>query len=270
MSFSRMQSQRLELKYLIPERLAVRIRDFILPYLVIDAYGATRPDLSYPVHSLYLDSPDLFTYVSTINGDRNRYKLRIRFYEGRPEAPVYFEIKRREDNAIYKQRCGVRRESVADVLAGRIPDRRDLVQDGPDAERALQTFSRLVNQLQARPISHVAYQREAWTSPDNNRTRITFDRKVMSCRQPSLRLDAGMTDPVRVFGDEVVLELKFTGRFPLWMRDLVRVFGLKQGSAAKYCDGLDRIKDHLDDPRMPLVGDRGGFTRPLAAVGAGF
>lgn len=264
-----MQSQRLELKYVIPERLASRVRDFILPYLELDAYGATRPDLSYPVHSLYLDSPDLFTYVSTINGDRNRYKLRIRFYEGRPEAPVYFEIKRREDNAIYKQRCGVRRESVADVMAGRIPDRRDLVEEGPDAERALQTFGRLVVQLQARPISHVAYQREAWTSPENNRNRITFDRRVMSCREPSLRLDARMTDPVCVFGDTVVLELKFTGRFPLWMRDLVRVFGLKQRSAAKYCDGLDCIKGHLDDSRMPLVGVGARPSRRLAAVEAG-
>jgi len=252
-----MQSQRLELKYVIPEALAVRIRDFIRPYLELDAYGATRPDLSYPVHSLYLDSPDLFTYTSTINGDRNRYKLRIRFYEGRPQAPVYFEIKRREDSAIYKQRCAVRREAAADVLAGRIPDRRDLVGGGPDAERALFAFSRLVNQLQARPITHVAYQREAWTSRENNRTRVTFDRHVMSSREGSLRLDAEMRAPVSVFGDEVVLELKFTGRFPSWMGDLTRIHGLTQSSAAKYCDGLDRIRECLDDPRMPMVAPRG-------------
>lgn len=241
------------MKYVIPEPLAVRIRDFIFPYLEIDPYGATRPDLSYPVHSLYLDSPDLFTYTSTINGDRNRYKLRIRFYEGRPEAPVFFEIKRREDNAIYKQRCAVRREAAADMLAGRLPDRRDLVGGGPDAERALHTFSRLVNQLRARPITHVAYQRQAWTSRENNRTRVTFDRRVMTCREPSLHLDARMDHPVCVFGDDVVLELKFTGRFPGWMGDLTRAFGLKQSSAAKYCDGLDRIREHLDDPMMPAV-----------------
>jgi len=261
MAITHMQSQRLEMKYVIPEPLAAGIRDFIRPYLEIDSYGATRPDLSYPVHSLYLDSPDLFTYTSTINGDRNRYKLRIRFYEGRPEAPVFFEIKRREDNAIYKQRCAVRREAAADVLAGRIPDRRDLIGGGPDAERSLHAFSRLVNQLQAQPVTHVAYLREAWTSWENNRTRVTFDRQVMTCRETSLRLDPRMSDPVRVFGDDVVLELKFTGRFPQWMGDLTRIFGLKQSSAAKYCDGLDRIKEHLDDPVMPLVFADGGTAR---------
>ena len=261
MSLPRLQAQRFELKYQIPEELALRIRDFIAPYLELDGYGATRPDLSYPVHSLYLDSPDLFTYVSTINGDRNRFKLRIRFYEGRPQAPVYFEIKRREDNAIYKQRCGVRRAVVDDVMVGRIPCRDDLIEQGPDSERALHHFCRLVNQLQAKPVAHVAYQREAWTSRENNRTRITFDRRVMTCRQPSLRLDAGMTDPVCVFGQFVVLELKFTGRFPNWMGELVRIFGLKQGSAAKYCDGLDCLSDRNTEMVIPPLASR--FRQPV-------
>jgi hypothetical protein len=261
MSESQLQTQRLELKYRIPEDLAVRIRDFLLPYLEIDRYGATQPDLSYPVHSLYLDSPDFFTYQSTINGDRNRFKLRIRFYEGRPSAPVFLEIKRRENNAIYKQRCGVRRECVADVMAGRLPRRSDIVDQGAFAERSLHTFCRLVSQLQARPVSHVYYRREAWLSHDSNRIRVTFDRQVQSCEERTLRFDPALVNPVSVFGDEVVLELKFTGRFPNWMNDLVQVFGLKQMSAAKYCDGLDRMKDHLDEPLMPVI--------PVRAFGTG-
>ena len=35
----------------------------------------------------------------------------------------------------------------------------------------------------------------------------------------------------------MVLELKFTNRFPDWFADLVRVFGLRQCGAAKYVDG---------------------------------
>lgn len=251
---SRLQTQRLELKYIIPESLATRVRDFLLPFLEIDAFGATQPDKSYPVHSLYLDSPDLHTYHSTINGDRNRYKLRIRFYEGRPQAPAFFEIKRREDSAIYKQRCAVVREAVGEVMAGVLPGRSSLVDGGPEAESALYAFCRLVNQLQARPIVHVAYRREAWYSYGNNRTRVTMDRKVRSCREPSIRLDANLTDPVMVFGDDVVLELKFTGRFPDWMRELVQVFGLEPCSAAKYVDGIMRIKESTEAACMPLVG----------------
>ena len=102
-----MQKQRYEHKYIIREDVALALRDFVSSYLDLDPFGATQPNLSYPVHSLYFDSPDLHLYHTTINGDKNRYKLRIRFYEDRPKSPVYFEIKRRTDNTIAKQRGGV-------------------------------------------------------------------------------------------------------------------------------------------------------------------
>jgi hypothetical protein len=62
-----------------------------------------------------------------------------------------------------------------------------------------------------------------------------------------------MTNPVSVFGDEVVLELKFDGRFPNWMRELVQVFGLTQCSAAKYVDGLVRMKENPNSHLLPAL-----------------
>lgn len=38
-----MQTQRLELKYLIPEETARRVSDFVAPYLQLDSFGATQP-----------------------------------------------------------------------------------------------------------------------------------------------------------------------------------------------------------------------------------
>jgi len=251
MAVPQFQARRFELKYRITQALAVQVRDFVAPQLVQDPFGAAQADLSYPVHSLYLDSPNYSTYQSTINGDRNRYKLRIRFYEGLPDKPVYCEIKRREDSAIYKQRCGMTRHAVAEVVAGRIPARSELVDDDPSAERALHNFCRLVSGLQASPVCHVSYRREAWLGHDGNRVRVTFDRMVRTCEERRLQLEPELLDPVTVFNDEVVLELKFTGRFPLWMRDLVQVFGLSQTSAAKYCDGLDCLRGHPPKPIMP-------------------
>jgi hypothetical protein len=40
------------------------------------------------------------------------------------------------------------------------------------------------------------------------------------------------------FGDKVILELKFTNRFPDWFADMVRLFGLTRSAAAKYCEGV--------------------------------
>jgi hypothetical protein len=69
-----MQLQRLELKYQIRDEVALAVRDFVSSYLEVDEFGATRPNLSYPVHSLYLDSPTLRTFHDTINGNKNRFK----------------------------------------------------------------------------------------------------------------------------------------------------------------------------------------------------
>src|SRR2546423_437484 len=123
----RMQLQRFELKYIITEDVAMQARSFVSSYLEIDEYGASRPNLSYPVHSLYLDSDDLILYWNTINGNKNRYKLRLRYYENRPKAPVYFEIKRRMNDAILKQRGPVKREAVDWLLAGHLPEPSHLV-----------------------------------------------------------------------------------------------------------------------------------------------
>ena len=86
-----LQLQRFELKYVVPESTALKVRDFVRSYLIIDEYGDGQPDFSYPVHSLYLDSDLLTIYWGTINGNKNRFKLRLRFYEDAPRAPVFFD-----------------------------------------------------------------------------------------------------------------------------------------------------------------------------------
>jgi hypothetical protein len=233
-----LQPQRFELKYLVPESTALGVRDFVRSYLELDEFGATLPNFSYPVHSLYLDSDDLTLYRATINGDKNRFKLRIRYYEDRPDAPVFFEIKRRMNNIIMKQRGGVRREHVASLLAGQLPEATMLISNQPKQLVALQNFCRLMLNIAAKPKSHIFYTREAWISPYDNSVRVTLDRQVYADTEPTCRLSTIMDNPALLFKNQVILELKFTNRFPGWFGDLVRVFGVMQCGAAKYADGV--------------------------------
>jgi len=71
----RLPPQRFELKYLVHEAIASGIRDFVSSYLELDDYGVGRPNMSYLVHSLYLDSDDLDTFHASINGTKNRCYL---------------------------------------------------------------------------------------------------------------------------------------------------------------------------------------------------
>src|SRR6266550_4374438 len=241
MAEDKMQQQRFELKYIIKEEMALAVRDFVSGHLEIDEYGATLPNFSYPVHSLYLDSDNLHLYQTTINGDKNRFKLRLRYYDNRSEAPIFFEIKRRMNNIIAKQRGGVRRDAVDWLVAGHLPEPAHLVSRDPRQQVALQNFCKLASDIGAKPKAHIAYLREAWISPRDNSVRVTLDRAVRCEPEPLAHLNTRMDNPVVVFGKEVVLELKFTNRFPDWFKHLVRVFGLMQCGAAKYVDGVTMV-----------------------------
>lgn len=240
MAIDRMQAQRFEQKYLITEEDALRVRDFVRVYLDVDEYGVGRPNLSYDVHSLYLDSDMLRTYWDTINGNRNRFKLRIRFYTDDPNAPVFFEIKRRVNNCIMKQRGGVKGSALPLLLAGYLPEPDHLLNYTPKALVALQNFSRLMQQIQAKPKVHISYLREAYAN-DPGTVRVTMDRQVWA--QPNLTgvLSTKKVDPHYSFRPLVILELKFTDRFPNWFGDLVRHFGFMQRGAAKYCASIQAI-----------------------------
>ena len=233
-----MQLQRWELKYIVPEDKALAIREFVRPYLTLDEYGVGRTNLSYAIHNLYLDSDDLSIYWGTINGNKNRYKLRIRFYEDNPKAPIFFEIKRRMNDAIIKQRGGVKRPAVEAVLAGHLPAPDELVSGDARQLVAIQRFVQLMIRDRAAPTAHVYYEREAWISESDNSVRVTMDRNVQIAPEFSMRFTAQMDEPIHVFNPAVVLELKFTGRFPSWFNDLVKAFNLRQGSASKYADGI--------------------------------
>ncbi len=233
----RLQRQRFELKYFVEESRTPAIRDFLRSYLELDEYGVGLPGLAYPVHSLYLDSPDLETFHLSINGTKNRYKLRLRYYDDRAHTPVFFEIKARVDNCILKQRCPVKRSAVSLLLNGYLPEREHLLSDEPRHLVALQEFHLLMNRIQARPKAHNSYLREAWVSPHDNSVRVTFDRhvRIEPWSEPVPRVEMCRAAPVFPLA---VLEIKFTNRFPNWMEELVCQFDLMRGSASKYAEGL--------------------------------
>jgi SPX domain protein involved in polyphosphate accumulation len=249
----KVQLQRFELKYRVDEDTARAIREFVRGYLEPDEYGVDKPNYSYRIHSLYLDSDDLRCFWDVFNSNKNRFKLRIRYYDDNPDTPAFCEIKRRVNEAILKQRCAIRKDAVAPLLSGQLPDPSFLISQKPHQLEALQEFCRRISDLNAKPRTHVSYLREAWVSPGSNAVRICLDRQVCSEPQSTPELKTEMENPVMPFEPEVILELKFTGRFPNWMGDLVRTFGLRQLSSAKYADGVALLGERRLAPESLLI-----------------
>lgn len=242
MFVDRIQRQRFEFKYRITPAAALAVRDFVRRRLELDPFARPRPGFAYPIHSLYLDTDRLRLYQATINGDKNRFKLRIRFYDESPSSPAFLEIKSRVNECILKKRAAVRREMLPELLRHGWPSLRHL--HAPEARQldAAHMFCRLVHDLGAHPCSHVSYLREAWVSHADNAVRVTLDREVRCEPQAGTLLTTCMRQPERVFAaDTVILEIKFTDHFPAWLAEMVQMLGLTRSSAAKYVDGVTRL-----------------------------
>lgn len=267
MGADRLLSSRFEMKYVIRGEQALRVREFVRAYMQLDEYGVGRPNFAYPVHSLYLDSQDLKLYWATINGEKNRYKLRIRFYNDDPKGPVFCEVKRRQNNCIIKHRAAIWRRFIPDVLAGQMPPLAGFAAHSLKHEMALMEFIELMDSIKASPRAHVAYYREAYLPADDNHARVTMDRAVRIEPQFSEELATQMRHPRLIWGDPVILELKFTDRYPLWFRDMVEACGLVQCSAAKYVAGIELLGEdrfsHACRSASPAI-DTPAATLPAA------
>jgi SPX domain protein involved in polyphosphate accumulation len=242
MSMVGFDSGRAEHKYVVSEATAQALRGFMKAYLLPDQYmPAGSPD-GYHVHSLYLDSPAYELYHETKDGVKNRYKLRMRFYDQSREAPTFLEIKTRTTDSIRKQRAIISKQAAEAFLNGGSLTPADLIGGSEKTALALSEFTMRTNRLAARASAFVSYQREAYVALEADGIRITFDRHITGKPfdpQQGLRLPAGGAS---VFPDQVVFEVKYSGPIPSWIRGLIHDFGLQRVSFPKYVHAVDALQ----------------------------
>jgi len=236
--------ERLELKYLVNERTAARLRTEIAPYCQPDPhFEAARAEghVGYPIASLYLDSPGLAFHRAKERGDAERVKLRVRTYERASYAVL--EIKRRSSDVIDKSRARVDRRRVEAVVYG------EPAGWGDDAtnERSAEEFASLALSHGAEPALRIRYLREAYASTVDDYARITFDRCIEAQRASTWALASG-DDHWVAFDDHwrpeqrdanVVLEIKCHCMVPTWITDVIQRHRLRRTSFSKYSIGID-------------------------------
>ena len=164
-----------EYKYIVEETKARAIREYVCAHLGSDPHCAVGE--GYPVSSIYLDSLTYALYLQTERGQRNRFKLRVRYYDSDPGSPVFFEVKRRDGAIIRKQRTALDRQAATRVLRGNaLP----INNNHPLELRTLSEFCRLRNRTAACRYTYVGYQREAFGSASLSNLRVTFDRALVA------------------------------------------------------------------------------------------
>lgn len=226
--------RRYELKYRISESTAHAIAHYIRPFIEPDVYSLDEPDGQYSIASLYFDSDSLSLARDTLEGRKNRFKLRIRAYNDDPAVPRFFEIKRRSNTVIFKTRAAVKQNCITDIV-----NRQLIPSYTTDKQKeVLRQFQLYAYSLNVRPMIIIKYKRQAFEGRFGNRVRITFDRNL--CHMPAddlnFKINSSRYQPLMT--NFVILEIKFTDRYPAWLGDIIRRFNLPLMAMSKYVESL--------------------------------
>jgi hypothetical protein len=245
MSVQASLSGRLELKYVVDEMTAARVCRQLEPYCSLDVHAGNHkatdsPVSGYPVSSLYLDTPGFAFHRAKERGDSERFKLRVRGYQG--SQVLYLEIKHRSADFVYKRRVGFDWRNLAE--AGH--EMRKLHEETPQGRRVAEEFGRRVLSSAASPKLLVRYQRVAYASDVDHYARVTFDRNIEfqqaeqwnfegrhgAWRDLQSQLIADAPNPL------VIMEIKTGAAIPRWLIDIVRRNELRRSSVSKYSLGI--------------------------------
>ena len=218
-----MSAMRYELKYEVNEAVLPLLRARLRAVMHADRHSG--PD-GYLVRSLYFDDLDSSAYRDKLNGNPERSKLRLRYYNG-DESYIVLENKEKLGRMTRKTAQEVSREVALAMVNG-------------DRERCLEARGAVMDQFLARggtrslkPRVLVDYRRTAFVYPVSN-VRITLDEKVSTglYRTDLFNREAArlpVLDPGRA-----VVEVKFDHFLPDHLDTALRDIPMVRLAVSKY------------------------------------
>lgn len=195
-------------------------------------------DGSYEVMSLYYDSPRFYYFWEKIDGVSRRKKVRLRTYRknGSLGEQVFFEIKRKHDAVILKDRFPLTEDAYRTLTENGNFYGVESLENG-NTKRVIDEFHMDRGRHMLAPKLLVVYNREPYLGRYNKHLRITFDYEIRARSGDNL-LYTG-SDYNDVSGANVIMELKFQGMLPFYVADVIRQFELTRVPYSKYCEGLE-------------------------------
>ncbi len=234
------------------------LRSMIAPFVRYDKYSDMMPEKQYTVRSIYFDTPEYTSYFEKIEGIKHRKKFRLRGYNqlNNMDDVVFFEIKRKYEDPIFKNRAMSNFGNALEMFTG--GDFNTLLPDKtiqPKAEENLRRFFYHYYCDRLRPVVLIIYEREAFLGLHDDGIRVTFDKNLRSMAFPSVDELYSDKHIRRSLKDSFILEVKFNDHYPSWMKQVVGILGLQRQSASKYCISID-THNFTKAQRLPSIYSR--------------
>lgn len=240
--------ERKEKKYLITSAQCEALKKELSARMRLDDYGATRID------SLYLDTPDRSLICRSLEKPLYKEKLRVRSYGAFSEADIlYVEIKKKFKGIVYKRRVRMSARGARKYCNGELTyeeaqhmypvqgnPEKDLAPGKIQISREIDAFFNRHEGL--KPSVLISCLREAWcpidSEDDDCVDRITFDEDISYI---DLFEDASVQRRSVAAQGQVVMEIKCSGGYPLWLCDLLNAHGVYPRSFSKYGNAYKRV-----------------------------
>lgn len=238
--------KRYEFKYWITENTALTIRKQLESFgMHYDEHIQDFQNCSYPVTSLYFDSPGLTDYYDKAGGFIDRKKIRIRIYAPHLDDSaqgIWLERKEKHDMLVSKKRILLSRDMYDKTISGSLGI---LYRESKNDAIAQDIFSGMIKE-RMRPLNIVRYLRVPMVLPPHGDLRITFDSHIETCFSKDLRHTPLM---YRIRPRVIVLEVKFSHILPAWFGIILRKHNLVREQFSKYALSLETLHSHYPIPR---------------------
>lgn len=246
---------RYEYKYFVPNHQMDMLRSMVTPFVKYDKFSEKMEENHYTVRSIYFDTPEFTSYFEKVEGIKHRKKYRLRGYNLPDEEnnKVFFEIKRKYEDPIFKNRAPSEFDKALSLFnGGQFKDIVPNLAKYPLAEDNLKRFFYHYHADRLRPVVLVIYEREAFLGIHDNGIRVTFDKNLRSVAFPALDDLYNENRVRRALKDSFILEVKFNDHYPSWMKPIIATLGLKRQSASKYVISIDS-HNFIKPKKLPSV-----------------
>ena len=207
-----------EIKFLIDDAAAVRIRDWARRHLSPDPNGTGTHADEYRVSTVYLDTARHDVFFR--RGSFGRAKYRVRRYGD--SRTVFLERKLRRGGYLHKRRTPIGLDELHDLSLAAAET------DGWSGH----WFKRRIDARHLRPVCEASYSRMArMRMTDTGPLRVTLDEGLQA--RPVGHLEFAMRTGLPV-EQRCVLEVKYAAQAPALLRRFIEDFQLQPQPVSKY------------------------------------
>ncbi len=223
---------RTELKYYLCLKNYVEFRKALEPFMQKDPF-TKKNERSYDVHSIYYDTYSLENYYQKVDGEDEREKFRIRFYnyneEVQANVDLFLELKQKRGPIIKKLRYKTNTKNLKEEIGSLDFDSNQM------KVSILQNF----HLKKMEPVIKISYKREALVCRFDSDLRITFDGSITGAYSPSFSVKKANNEKMLLNPLYYILEIKTADSLPIWLNHLIKRFSLDLSSFSKYGKGIE-------------------------------